>query len=83
MASEARSVVLVASELGEGLPKCESGSAAPQNTRPMPMPAAKSIANHDVREYSGSASSGPKIVSPFREKARAKPTTTNRATAKM
>ena len=62
-------MVLVASELGEGLPKCESGSAAPQNTRPMPMPAAKSIANHDVREYSGSASSGPKIVSPFREKA--------------
>ena len=47
------------------------------------MPAAKSIENQEVRLYSGSASSGPRIVSPLREKARAKPTTTNRATAKM
>ena len=83
MASDARSVAFAAFELGAGLPRWERGSAAPQNTRPMPIPAAKSIENQEVREYSGSASSGPRMVSPFLEKARAKPTTTKRATAKM
>ena len=53
-----------------GIPPSEakkvSGSAAPQNTSPMPMPAAKSIANQDSRPYSGSSSSRPRLMLPRR-----------------
>ena len=43
-----------------------SGSAAPQNTSPMPMPAAKSIANQDISPNSGASSSWPSLMSPNR-----------------
>ena len=49
----------------------------------MPIPAAKSIANQDPREYSGSASSGPSTVSPLRDTATIRAKTTNPATARM
>ena len=47
------------------------------------MPAAKSIENQEVREYSGSASSGPSTVSPLRDTATTRAKTTNPATARM
>ncbi len=53
-----------------GFTKCEIGSAAPQNTRPMPMPAANSIDIQLALEKSGSASSPPMRSEPKRPKAR-------------
>ena len=47
---------LSAGSPGGGALKWLSGSATPQNTSPMPMPAAKSIANHEPSEKSGSSS---------------------------
>ena len=49
---------------GRGLAKWLSGSATPQKTRPMPMPAAKSRANQDMVENSGLSSSLPRRMSP-------------------
>ena len=54
---------------GGGEAKWLSGSATPQKTSPMPMPAAKSIANHDLRPNSGSSSSLPSTTLPMGEKA--------------
>ncbi|MNM85376.1 hypothetical protein D3C81_974880 [compost metagenome] len=53
-----------------GVTKCDTGSAAPQNTRPMPMPAANSIDSQLAREKSGSASSPPMRRLPKRPNAR-------------
>ena len=49
---------------GGGLSKKVSGSAAPQKTRPMPMPAANSIEIHENIENSGSSSSRPRGMRP-------------------
>ena len=57
-----------------------SGSAAPQNTRPMPMPAAKSIANQEKTLYSGSSSSLPRRMLPIRLAAITMPNTTKAVT---
>ncbi|GAB4000102.1 hypothetical protein GCM10029992_30960 [Glycomyces albus] len=43
------------------------GSAAPQKTRPMPMPALNSMAYQEVRENSGLESSGPSLIRPSLE----------------
>ena len=49
-----------ASPIGGAL-KCVSGSATPQNIRPMPMPVANIIDTHENVENSGSESSGPEL----------------------
>ena len=41
-----------------------SGSATPQNIRPMPMPVANIIETHENVENSGSESSGPSLMLP-------------------
>ena len=41
-----------------------SGSATPQNIRPMPMPVANIIETHENVENSGSESSGPSRMFP-------------------
>lgn len=46
-----------------GLTKKFIGSAVPQNTRPTPMPAENSIANHAALLYSGFEPSGPRRIS--------------------
>ena len=51
---------------GLGVVKNVSGSDMPQKTRPMPMPAANSIENHDIRPNSGLSSSFPSLMSPNR-----------------
>ena len=54
---------------GGGAAKWLSGSATPQKTRPMPIPAAKSIANQAIREYWGFSSSLPRTTRPIGETA--------------
>ena len=49
--------------------KCESGSAEPQKRSPTPIPAAKSMASQLTVENSGSSSSLPSLILPYREKA--------------
>ena len=43
-----------------------TGSATPKNSRPIPIPAANSMANHDQLEYSGLASGPPRRMRPRR-----------------
>ena len=47
-----------------GALKWVSGSATPQNIRPMPMPVANIIDTHENVENSGSESSGPSLMLP-------------------
>ena len=54
---------------GGGALKWLSGSATPQNTSPMPMPAANSIANQEPNPNSASSSSLPSTRLPTGEKA--------------
>lgn len=49
---------------GGGDAKCDSGSATPKYTSPMPMPAANSIENQAPLLNSGSSSSAPSFMSP-------------------
>src|SRR5690606_16685813 len=46
------------------------GSATPKNTRPIPMPAANSIASQVARLNSGLESSGPSRIRPQRDSAK-------------
>ena len=68
---------------GFGLVKWVSGSAVPQNPRPMPMPAAKSIENQDISPNSGTSSSWPSLMSPNRLMPIHVAKTTNAATMMM
>ena len=63
-------VGLAAATSGRGEVKCMSGSVMPKNTRPMPMPAAKSRENQDSVENSGFSSGLPSVIPPLRENAR-------------
>ena len=47
-----------------GVLRWVSGSATPQNIRPMPMPVANIIETHENVENSGSESSGPSLMLP-------------------
>ena len=51
---------------GGGEARWLSGSATPQKTSPMPMPALKSIANQERSPNSGSSSSAPRRTCPKR-----------------
>src|SRR5687767_7615769 len=53
-----------------GVLRCVSGSATPQNIRPMPMPVANIMETQENVENSGSESSGPSLMFPNREIAR-------------
>ena len=48
-----------------GSVKCITGSATLKNSRPMPMPALKSMANQEALLYSGSSSSLPSLICPY------------------
>ena len=47
-----------------GVLRCVSGSATPQNMRPMPMPVANIIDTQENVENSGFESSGPSLMFP-------------------
>jgi hypothetical protein len=66
---------------GLGLEKCDSGSATPQKTRPMPMPAANSIENQGRSPNSGTSSSAPSRMSPHRPSPTHSANATNPATS--
>jgi hypothetical protein len=53
-----------------GVLRCVSGSATPQNMSPMPMPVANIMETHETVENSGSLSSGPSLMPPYRLTAR-------------
>lgn len=48
-----------------GSPKCEIGSATPQNMSTVPIPAANSMANQDRLLYSGFESCAPRRTLPY------------------
>jgi hypothetical protein len=50
---------------GGGVTKWLSGSATPQNIRPMPIPALNIMAIHDVVRNSGCSSSAPSGMRPY------------------
>ncbi len=53
-----------------GFTKCDSGSATPQNTNPIPIPAPNNIPNHEDVLYSGFESSEPNFILPYLLKAK-------------
>ncbi len=62
---------------GGGVVKCVSGSATPKNIRPMPMPAENIMAIQETPLNSGSSSSRPSGIVPYRPSASQSTKTTN------
>ena len=53
-----------------GVWKCVNGSETPQKTRPIPIPALNSMANQEIKPYSGRSESLPSRIEPKRENMR-------------
>src|SRR5688572_8928933 len=65
-----------------GVLRWVSGSATPQNIRPIPMPVANIMDTQEKVENSGTESSGPSLMLPYRVKARNAENTRNPALAR-